>query len=746
MNTFSNADEGGRPWRPLPLPRPTDIQPPSVTIPSLGPRERITIDLRHILSVLRRRMRLFAAAALVIMAADAAITFLPAPQYTAAAEIMLDRRNAKITNNDDVLSALPADSQAVDTEVQILKSAQLAHRVVASLRLDQDPEFNRNSTARASAPLSGKPLEQVVEGVRRHLTVSRAGPTYVIDVAFKSRSPAKAARIANAFASLYVAQQVEDKENATQHAADWLNGRLQQLRAQVGADETAVEQFKIANNLMSSQGETLTEQELSNYNQSLAQANAQVAEDDARLSTARKQLATGSTGDDVGEALNSPTIEKLKEQRAEVSRKVASLATNFQDSYPELKTARSELADIDAQIQAETRLIISNLEAKAQVSARRAATIGASVGSAKGQLASSNRASVRLSELERIAQASRTLYESYLTRYKEISSQIGLAQADSQVVSRAALPAKPSSPNVPVNLLAGAILALAAGIGAVGLAERLEAGLATSADVEKRFNLRYLGAIPALQSVARHARLSPMDYVVEKPFSGFGEAFRSLVASILHGANAAIVKTVAVTSALPGEGKTTTAICLARAASLQGYRVVVVDCDLRRKSLDRIAAEPAKVGLLEVLVGDVELAQALVKDARTDVDILPLSQAPITLKDIFGSPDMDRLLLQLRNQYDLVVLDTAPVVPVADARILAKKADFVVVVARWRTTPYQAIQGALRLLADNGVEVGGLILNQVDMTQQTRHGYGDMAYYFNAYRSYYLESADRADG
>jgi succinoglycan biosynthesis transport protein ExoP len=743
LNTFTDVGEGGRPW-PLPLPRAAGDQPHSVAIPSAPSGERITIDLRQISSVLRRRWRSFAVAAVIIMAADAAITILPAPQYTATAEVMLNRRNTKITNNDNVLSALPADSQAVDTEVQILKSPQLSHRVVASLRLDQDPEFNPNATARASAPLSGKPLEQVVERVRRHLSVSRSGPTYVIDIAFRSQTPAKAAKIANAFANLYVAQQVGEKVNATQQAADWLNGRLQQLRAQVGADETAVEQFKIANNLMSSQGATLTEQELSNYNQSLAQANAQLAEDNARLSTARKQLATGSTGDDVGEALNSPTIQKLKEQRAEVSRKVASLASNYKDAYPALRTARQELADIDANIQAETRLIISNLEAKAQVSARRAASIGASVGSAKGELASNDRASVRLSELERIAQASRTLYENYLTRYKETSSQIGLAQADSQVVSQAAPPAKPSSPNVPLNLLAGAILALAAGIGAVGLAEWLEAGLATSADVEKRFNLRYLGAIPALHSVARHAKLSPIDYLVEKPFSGFGEAFRSLVASILHGASAGVVKTVVVTSALPGEGKTTTAICLARAASLQGYRVVIVDCDLRRRSLDRIAAEPAKVGLLEVLLGQVDLAEALVKDARTNVDILPLSQSATTLKDIFGSPDVARLLLQLRNQYDLVVLDTAPVVPVADSRILAQKADFVAVVARWRTTPYKAIQGALRLLADNGVEVGGLILNQVDMMQQARHGYGDMAYYFNAYRSYYLESADRA--
>jgi succinoglycan biosynthesis transport protein ExoP len=736
LATLGELGPGGPPAH---LPQVAYFEPPSVNIAPFRPGEVVTIDLRRAFSILRRRTGLFAVVALAVMVAATSITLLTPPQYRATAEVMLNRRNAKVTNVNDVLSALPADSTGVDTEVEILKSPQLAHRVVRSLKLDQDPEFNPHATA-AAAPLSGEQLEKVVTAVRKNLDIKRSGLTYVIDIGFKSRDPAKAAKTANEFARLYLAQQVEDKVQATQKAADWLNGQLQQLRGQVTTDETAVQQFKIANNLMSAQGATLVEQEISAYNQSLAQATAQVAEDEARLSTARRQLAQGSTGDDVGEALNSPTIQKLKEQRADASRKVASLRTNFQDAYPELKKARNELADIDAQIQAETRRIISNLDARAQVSQRRAAAVASSAGGAKGQLASNSRASVRLSELDRNAQASRALYESYLARYKETSSQIGLAQADAQLVSEAARPNKLTSPNVPVNLLLGAALAAVAGLGAVGLAQMLESGLATSSDVEKRFNLRYLGSIPALAKRAKkRANPAPIDFIVEKPFSGFSEAFRGLVASIVHGPGSNPVKTVAVTSALPGEGKTTTAICLGRAAALQGYRVVIVDCDLRRRSLQRIVGKPVGVGLLEVVTGQAQLDQALVRDTQTNADILPLGDAPTSLKDVFGSAAMDGLLAQLRNRYDLVVLDTAPVVPVAEARVLAQKADFVVMVARWRTTPYQAIQGALGLLSGNNVRVGGMVLNHVDMEQQVRHGYGDVAYYFNAYRKYYVE-------
>lgn len=566
------------------------------------------------------------------------------------------------------------------------------------------------------------------------------GLTDVIQIGFRSKSPAKAAKVANEFATLYLAQQVEQKVDATSQASQWLNARLEQIRTQVLADDTAVQQFKIANNLLSSQGATLTEQEISNFNQSLAQATAQVAEDQARLDTAKRQLASGSNGDDVGEALNSPTIERLKEQRAEVSRQVALLKAQFLDGYPKLETARNELADIDSEIQAETHRIISNLDARLQVSRRRAAAIDATLSATRGELASNDRAGAKLDELEHNAEASRGLYESYLARYKETSTQEGLAQPDARLVSLAPLPTRPSSPNVPLNLLVGAVLAMGSGLGAFALAEMLDSGVATSADVEKRFNLRYLGAVPLLSSIARGNSIAPIDYIVAKPFSGFSEAFRSLRAAIVHGPNPLPVKTVAVTSALPNEGKTTTAVCLARSAALQGIRVVIVDCDLRRGSLKHVAHANKGHGLLEVLAGKAQLTQALVRDSATEADILPLSDGSISQKDVFGSPAMDRLLAQLGDLYDLVILDAPPVLPTADARVLARKADFTILVARWRATPYQAIESAMYVLSGNNVDVGGVVLNQVDMKQQARHGYGDVAYHFNAYRSYYLDS------
>jgi polysaccharide biosynthesis transport protein len=380
--------------RPLPA---DDVVGPSGAF-RLG--EVSPIDLRRLLSALHRRLGLIGLTAATVMALVVAYTLLTTPKYQAIAEVMLDPRNKTVTKADDVLSQLPADSVVVDSEVEVLRSPQLSKRVVQSLKLDQDPEFRRGRLRRLPpGPLTGRPLQQVVNAVGRNLSVSRMGLTDVIQIGFRSASPAKASRVANEFANLYLAQQVEQKVDATNEASQWLNQRLAQIRSQVLADDTAVQQFKIANNLLSAQGTTLTEQEISNYNQSLAQATAQVAEDQARFETARRQLALGSNGDDVGEALNSPTIEKLKEQRAEVSRQVAALQAQFLDGYPKLETARNELKDIDSEIRAETQRIISNLDAKVQVSRRRAAAIDSTLASTRGELATNDRASVKLDEL-----------------------------------------------------------------------------------------------------------------------------------------------------------------------------------------------------------------------------------------------------------------------------------------------------------------------------------------------------------
>jgi capsular exopolysaccharide synthesis family protein len=748
--------------RPKKAPQPAPAPAPASQDQGGDNAWATTVDLRRLWALFRRHLRLFAAIVAVVFVAAIVLTLRATPLYTATANVMLDLRKEQVVDTQAVLSGLPADAAVVDTEVEVLKSRQLAERVVEYLKLEQDPEFNGalqkpsglgaviagvkgllsgaspdGARARLSDVERQKAHERVVDAVISRLNVKRAGLTYVINVGFTSENPSKAARIANTFADRYLLEQLEAKFDATQQANRWLNERLGQLRVQVQQAEAAVEQYKIANNLMSSSQGTLTEQEISSYNQQVAQARAAQAEADARLRTARAQLASGSNGEDVGEALGSQVIQQLRAQRATVSGRVADLEGRYGPRHPEMLKARRELTDIDAQIQAETRRIISNLEAQAQVARQRTGVLAGTLNSAQGALASNNRASVRLRELERNAEAVRTLYESFLGRFKETSTQEGIEQSDARVVSRAKIPTKQSSPKVLLNIALGLVLALGAGLAGVVLSEMLNQGLMTAEDVERRLDMPHLGSVPHLASVTDEKGIIPVDFVVDKPLSSFTEAFRALRTSILYARLGEQAQIVVVTSALPDEGKTTTAVALGRSAAQAGDRVCIVDCDLRRRNVNRVLAVEPTRGLLDVLSGQAKLEDVLLLDQRSGAYVLPLAKSTFTPKDVFGSAAMDRLLQLLRERFDLVIMDTAPTLAVSDTRILAGKVDAVLFLTRWRKTPQKAVEAALKTLTTAGAHVAGVALTQVDMKEQARYGYGDPGYYYAEYKKYY---------
>jgi uncharacterized protein involved in exopolysaccharide biosynthesis len=445
-------------------------------LPTLGPEapDRIQADPLQIIATVRRRFKVFSATAAFVLAAAFIYTLEQTPRYTATSYVMIDTRKRDVAKIDEVLSGLPADSSAVDTEVELLKSRSLAGRVVQDLRLDKDPEFNgalRKPTLMqtvlaapgalfhaAAPPVSAmdagaakalaerKANDRMVDALLRSLKVSRQGLTYVIAIDFTSINQLKAAEIANAFANDYLLEQLEAKFDATKQASEWLNDRLGQLRGQVEQAENAVAAYRAQTGLISAVGSNLTEQEVSNLNQQLALAQADLAQQDAKVRTAREQLAAGSTGEDVGAALDSDVVKSLRQQYAEVSGKLADLETKYGARHPEVQRVSRQLDDIKGQIQLEINRTISNLDAQAQVSRQRTASIQASLSRARGTLAGNNTAAVRLGELERNATSVRTLYESFLNRFKETTTQQGMEESDARVVSKARIPNEPSSP------------------------------------------------------------------------------------------------------------------------------------------------------------------------------------------------------------------------------------------------------------------------------------------------------------
>ncbi|OYW16523.1 MAG: lipopolysaccharide biosynthesis protein [Novosphingobium sp. 12-64-8] len=725
MNT-AVASYRGSPGTVPALPFDTRVPPPAAD----------RIDLRLLLAVFRRRIGVFLAVLLAVLAGAAVLTTMQERTYIAKAEVTLNSRlqNIAPTSTNDRQqdqAAIPSEG-FVDTQVAVMTSQANVATVVDTLGLARDPRFAAGASP-AEARLAA------IEYVRGGVTAERIGTTYGIAVSFESTDPAESAKVANAFATQYTLGALERKKSEARQTSAAISGRLDQLRGQALADTAAAQRYRIAHNLLTTTQGTLTEQEISAYNQQVTLARAQAAEDTARLDASRRQLAAGGAAAGVDEGNASPSIAGMRGLLGEATSQLASLTARYGPLHPDVIRAKAQVDAIQGQIAGETRRVISTLETRARASTQRLNSLAGSLDQSRGALETNNAATVGLQDLEKRAETSNALYESYLNRFKELTAREGTEQADADMLHPADVPTQPDSPHVLLNLILALALGTGLGVAAAFAAEMTFSGLTTGDDIEQRLGVRYLGSIPALQSLTRSGNKSPTTALLDDPRSAFAESFRSLRASIAM--NTTEAKVIAITSALPDEGKTTTSICLARSMAASGDAVLLLDCDLRRQGVSIVLrGDTSRPGLLEVLRGTATLDEALVIDPATGLSILPLAAGtPDDANDapeLLTGAEMDRLLAVARERFDAVILDTAPVLPIADARLVLGKADASVFVVRWRKTPEAALRSALRLLPDDRVQLAGVALTRVDMRKQSRFGYGDDAFY-HAYKSYY---------
>ncbi len=701
------------------------------------PRQRAE-GLRNVLAILRRRWLIFTAIVLFVVGAAAWFSWQQTPLYKATASLVVNSRALNVANKDlDVLPTVPTQDGAVDTEIQILGSREVVTRAIDALGLVKTDEFG---TALDAVPEAVK-VDAAFGIVKERLKLERPGTTNVVTVSYTSANPATAKALADEVGRQYLLTKAGIRIGAASSVDEGLSKELESLRGKVQAAEAAVASYKAANNLLSSDGVMLTEQEISLYKQQLAKAQSDLAEEQARLSTARTQLLRGSKGDDVGEALNSNVVEQLRTQRSQISTKLAELKARYRGSHPDIVKAERQLADIDGDIQAEIGRVISNLEARTQVAAQRANAAEAIAGRAAGTLATNNAASVRLAELERQAEAYRSNYAAMLQRQNAINTQATIADEDARVFSAANLPRIPVSPNKKLNLAVGTLLGLVLGGLVVWLLHLFDRGIVTSRDAESRLGLRHLANIPTITSIARadERKIPPEQFAVDRPLSIYAEALRGLWLALVHPKNGKDVKMIGITSSCPDEGKSTLALSLARTVALAGQKALLIDGDVRRPSIGRMMGIEASVGFADVLAGTVPLEQALVKDPLTSLMVLPSPVKAFSPQEIFRGEAMDALGARLREEYDVVIMDTAPALAVSDARALLEQLDTVALVVRWKQTLLPVIHAALRKMRHHHLVPAGVVLTQVNMKAIAAYGYGDVDYSYRTYASAYQE-------
>ncbi len=733
----------------------------------MHPEAQDGFDLRHFLNVLgRRRGIVFGCTALLTVLATI-VVFQLTPRYLAEAEIMLNTRQTRIVDVQAVVSGLQSDASVVRTEVEVLQSPALAAKVAQKLDLVSnklfnprlatptvwqrmnpvpallqrlDDTFGLSDAASPASPDEQKRTEfdAAVTALMKNLTIFNDGRSYIIKIGFDSPDPDLAASVANTYANLYLLEQLEAKFAATRRATEWLNEHLGDLQQKLQASDRAVQLYRDEHGLTQSPLKagagtgTVALQQLSELNSQLIIATADHAEKEANLRQIQDMLKGPAGADAASQVLASPTIQALKEQQSKLRQQEAELASKYRPAHPAMINIRAQIADLNRKVSEEINNIVRGITNEVNAARTRENTMREQLRLLEQTTARQNTAEVGLRELERQAEANRVLYETFLNRFKQTSSQQDIQEADARLVSQAEVPALPSFPKP--TLLIGISLFLSMIIGGIVAftAETLDNGFRSSEQIERIAGIPFLGLVPGMKSGMR-----PHDLVLRKPVSNYAEAIRSVRTALRFSNVDSPPKVVLVTSSVPQEGKSTFAISLARSVARSGGRALIIDCDLRHPTVGHTLGQSDDADLLEYFRDDTDLSQLVKVDAESTLHYIPTRGGTANPQDLLGSQHMRNFLLAARERYDLVVLDAPPVLAVTDALVLSHLVDATLFMIRWERTPRPVALGALGVLQTQGRHLAGAVLTRVNIRKHAKYGFGDHGYYYGRYGNYY---------
>lgn len=696
--------------------------------------------------------------------------FTAAPQFTSTASMVIDTRKVQLFQQQSVLGDIAVDSATVETQVEILKSENISLSVIRDLHLIEDPEFTGAGGGLLGSVLdfvgdlfsdghASSEFEQTrkaLERFEKNRTIKRLGLTYVMEIGYTSKDPAKAAKIANAIADAYIVDQLEAKYQATRRASVWLQDRIKELRTQASAAQKAVVDFKTANNIVDTGGRLMNEQQLAEVNSQLILAHAATAEAKARLDRMNDIQKQEVPDANVADALKNDTIVKLRGQYVDMASKESIWAARYGHDHLAAVNLRSQMAEIKKNIQDELKRIQESYKSEYDIAVTREESIKSSLANVVSESQLTNQAQVQLRELESNAQSYQAMYDNFLQRYMESVQQQSFPITEARVISAATTPLKKSYPKSLIVLAVSLVGGLMLAFGAAMARELTDKVFRTTGQVEDVLGANCIAILPALGAAAAAPGLggkmlggkragrgnqqpSLLRYVVDNPLSRFSEAVRSVKVAVDLNAIVRENRVLATTSTLPNEGKSTLSTNLAQLMAHGGARVILVDADLRNPSLSRALVPDSKVGLVDVVAQKARLEDALVVDPETRLSILPAGTTSKLLhtNEILASKAMHALVAELRTQFDYVVLDMPPMAPVVDVRVTSSFVDSYVFVVEWGRTKIDVVRHNLRGSPEIQDKLLGVVLNKADTKALARYESYHGRYYYQKYYARY---------
>jgi polysaccharide biosynthesis transport protein len=733
-------------------------------------RDDDAIDVLAVAGVLRRRKWFILTVAIVGGLIGLMLGLRITPEYTARSMVVVKPQEDPLAEGQPPVPSLAKDPGAFETQQKIMQSRAHIARVMTDLRLYEDPEFNAalrrpeesespngsfsrllamvpeswlvaTGLADVSEPVDAQPgpppeliRQRAVDAFQSKLEIGSEDNSYIITVDFTSADPAKAALIANRTAELYVQSQIDAKSADIGDTLAWLREQIEALRTEVGAAEAAVERFRAQNDLLDVKDVRLSEQELAELNGQLVLARANLAAQQAKLALL-DDLRGQNQLDSMAEVIGSPVIITLRQQESDILRREAELAQEYGARHPLMQQLTQEKASIQAKVGQEIARIIRGLENDARVTSAQVQALEGELAASKSASGGDREIGVQLRQLEREAEAARSLYQTLLQRYAELGAQQDFVRPDVQVLTVAKTPEAPSSPGPLPFAGAGFTVAFVFGGLVALLRERLDRTLRGARETRAALGLPVLALVPKLGRIPQYEK--PHRYLMAKPLSVYCESVRAVYTSLRLGRqNGQSPHMVLVTSALPGEGKTTFAVSLAVFAACTGHRTLLVDFDLRHQRVAHELDLPGGGELLESRDQAPGLTKT-VRDPETGVDVLLIAGDPLEPTSFFDRPGrIEELLAGLGRQYDLVILDSAPAIVASETRVAALHADQVIYAVRWGETSEIIARDGLEALREAGANVAGVVVTMVNLRKHVQYGHEDVAHYYGKYDRY----------
>lgn len=683
--------------------------------------------LRHVLSVARRNIWLISAIMALFIIAAAIITILTMPRFTATSSIEIANETQQVLGEQFDQQTEQSDSWDIDrfliTQVTILESRSLADRVAQKLNLYSDPRFFNAMQVDPDEFETRSALRNGVLGLLAdNLEVGLPGDSRIVDINFTSTDRQISAQVANAFATEFIQSNLQRRFDSSSYARTFVQEQLNEARARLEQSEQALNDYARSASLIrtrdnsdeGNESNSITTASLLQLNEAANSAQAQRVVAESRWNAERAQPLLSSPA-----ALNSPVVQELQKRRGELATALQNARERYLDDHPSVQRLSQDLANVSGQLTdaaTQARDAVRAQYVAAQAAERQ---LSQRVDQLEGATLQEQDRAVRYNTFAREADTNRSIYEGLLQRYRELNASAGITASNVSIIDAAEPPVFPSSPNVVLNLLIALILGGLTAAAIVFLKEQLDDRIRIPEEIEQKVGVNLLGVIPkAIED-------DPVEELRD-PKSPVAESYSALRSSLLYSTREGLPRLVLVTSAQPSEGKSTTSYAIARSMALIGKRCLLIDADLRRPSVNKLARLDNKVGLSSVLIGEKSVEEAIQPGDLPNFSIMPSGPVPPSPAELLSSSRLSSLLQTLRGQYDSIFIDSAPVLGLADSPGLSALADGVLLVVEANRGRGGQLKSAVRRLRMMKPTILGAVLTKFDPSAAG-----------NAYTTYY---------